>query len=323
MQGLKHPDDFERSWDQRRKAQIEVEDTETIGEVLTRGAEALGGEVPQDYPLWPFIDFYVEGRGIRFRRNLVLVDSNGHARWTYEWKDEPYGELIRARDAGALLGDPERIYILRQPGIGNGVLTDFPTWIELLRLAFEVGGAVALTKAGFDSVRRKLRSFKATADAVSRYGSRWRANGANAIYLWNWLRSQTWKSEDLARLLGTKPDEVESILESFGFIEEEDGTWSEGSDEESKLLAGNAEFILHSPHTERSWVESTLRERIEQFVETGVAPELDWGELPQMPVDPALIERTRVSEEKLHRLRQAGGKARYWISELGRRFGGD
>jgi len=322
MAGLKHPDDFERPWDKRRQAQIDVEDSDAIGEVLVRGAEALGSELPEDYPFWPFIDFYVEGRGIKFRRDLVLVDSKGHARWTYEWKDEPYGELIRAREAGALLGDPERIYILRQPGIGNGVLTDFPTWVELLRIAYEVGGAVALTKAGFESVRRRFGSFQAAAEVVRKYGPRWRANGANAIYLWDWLRWQPWKSKDLARLLGTTPEEAESILASFGFVEGEDGAWSEGTDEESKLLAGNAQFILHSAHAERSWVETILRERIEEFAETGRAPELNWGELPQMPVDPKLTERTRASEEELHTLREAGGKARYWIHELRRRFGG-
>ena len=321
MQGLKHPEDFERSWDERLQAKIEVKDSDTVLSVLKRGTEALGSELAPDYPFWPFIDFYVEGTSIRFRRILVLVDNEGRARWTSQWHDERYSELIRAHEAGVLVGDPTRIYILRQPGIGNGVLEDLPTWVELLRLVFEVGGGYLTAKAGYDGLRQRIGKTRAGADAIKEHGESWRSNGANANYVWEFLESKPWAVKDLARVLGAAPEEIESLLECLGFIEGEDGTWSVGTDQESRLLAGNAELIIHSPHAERGWVETILRERLDHFVETEEAPALDWSELPQMPVDPELRERNRVSEEKMHTLREAGATARFWLRELRERLG--
>src|ERR1044072_83051 len=104
MQGLRHPEDFERPWDERLRAQIEVKDTDTVLSVLKRGTEALGSELASDYPFWPVIDFYVEGASIRFRRILVLAEDEGRARWTSQWRDEPYSELVRAHEAGVLVG---------------------------------------------------------------------------------------------------------------------------------------------------------------------------------------------------------------------------
>jgi hypothetical protein len=314
--GLRHPEDFERPWDERHQAQIEIDDSDSIVSILKRGTEALGSELPKDYPSWPFIDFYVNDTPIRFRRILVLVDKKGRARWTYRWHDEPYRELIRAHQAGVLVGDPARIYILRQPGIGNGVLADLPTWVELLRLMFEVGGGYLAAKAGVEALRVKMGKASAAADAIKKYAGSWRANGANANHVWEFLLSKPWLPSDLGRVLGADPEEIESILECLGFVEDEDGTWSIGSDPESQLLSGNAELLIHSPHANRGWVETVLRERLDHFVETGDAPVLDWSSLSQMPVDAGLREKDRVSEEDMHMLRGVSANARFWLREL-------
>ncbi len=320
MTGLRHPEDFVRPWDERCKVEIEVEESDTLKTILKRGTEALGSELPPaDYDTFPFVDFFVEGRGsIRLRNELTLVDDEGRVRWTWKWADEPYSELLRAHEAGVLVGDPTRIYVLRQPGIGNGVLADFPSFVELLRLTFEVLGAVGAVSDVRKWVHELvLRGRKAT-DTFEKYRTDWETNGAMPHKVWEFLRQQPWTSGDLARALGANVDEVESILLYLGHVRGADGFWRPGDDALSQFLAGNAEFLLHNPHVERRWVRLYLQERLEEFVETGEAPELSWPELPTMPPSewtdsyPPGFESTP-QERAMDVLRSASKEAQYWL----------
>lgn len=327
MTGLRG-DDFLRPWDERRKAEIEVEGSETLHSILTRGTAALGSEgPPADYDIFPFIDFYVEGRSsIRFRRALTLVDDKGHVRWAGQWADEPFSEVLRAHDAGVFVGDPTRIYVLRQPGIGNGVLADFPAFIELLRLTFEVLGAASTLEDVRSWVRDRLSRGRKGVDAIESHRSDWEANGARPDRLWKFLGEKAWESNDLARVLGMTVDEVEGMLIYFGHARGADGLWREGEDSLSKFLAGNAEFLLHNPHVERRWVRQFLEERLDVFVETGEAPALNWAEIPQMPTDPHWMADHTAGYEPTPRerandlLRSAAQEARFWLREAQARW---
>lgn len=317
MEGLRHPVDFQRPWEERRKAEIEIDDSDTLGAILKRGNEALGSELPPEtYDTYAFVDFFVEGRSsIKLRNELVLLDREGHVRWTWKWAEEPYSELLRAHDAGVLVGDPTRVYVLRQPGMGNGVLADFPTYVELLRLAFEVLGAAST----LDWLRNRIGRGEKAADAIGEHHVDWEANGGMPHKLWEFLHERPWKSAELARLLGTSVDETEGILLSFGFVRGADGYWRPGEDAFSEFLAGNAEFLLHSPHVERRWVRLYLQERIDEFAERGEASRYGWPELPTMPppdwqgrhYPPSLDPTPR--EKAIESLRWASREARYWL----------
>lgn len=112
------------------------------GEVMTRAAAAWNVEVPEDWagPI-AFVGFYRPEDEERFhgwQSSITLVDEHGRAIWNNYWKDVRYGDLLRAADAGVLEGDPLRPYLILHAEIGNGLLADWGTVLNLWDLAWHV-----------------------------------------------------------------------------------------------------------------------------------------------------------------------------------------
>jgi hypothetical protein len=130
---------FEREWARpyadRERIELEVDESETLGEVMTRATQAWNVEVPEDWagPV-AFIGFYVPEDEQSFhgwQSSITLVDDRGRAIWNNYWKDVRYGDLLRAADAGVLEGDPLRPYLILHAEIGNGLIADWGTVLNL------------------------------------------------------------------------------------------------------------------------------------------------------------------------------------------------
>lgn len=67
-----------------------------------------------------------------------LPGSKGRIRWNHRWQEEPYSELLRAIEDGALPGDPARLYFIRMGGVGDGFVSGFPEFIPLFHIWWEL-----------------------------------------------------------------------------------------------------------------------------------------------------------------------------------------
>jgi hypothetical protein len=288
--------DFDRSWDDRLKVTLEVEPTDTLGDLLIRAGQQLdrlgpfGAQEPQAYtPAYFGID-RDDDTWSKPLSELPLVDADGHVRWNYEWRNEPYSELLRAVQAGAIRGNPSRLYFIRMGGMGDGIVSNFPMFVENLSLLWEVMEKLATVYGAYEAARWLLDRLplgrKAT-EVTEQNGARWEKGRGLPHKLRALLWQEGgWELEELGRLLGITAPDAEALLVLFGCSKQDDGRWHPRRDEISKLMAGNAELIIEMPQADRSAVREVLRQRIERFVKTGRAPDLSWDKLGNLPLDP-------------------------------------
>jgi hypothetical protein len=305
--GLVHPDDWDVPYAARAKVEIEVPEGTPLGYALQKAATELGVPGPPWEPTTryrpAFIAFYREDRDRdfgRLRSEVSLLNEDGRARWTHSWRDERMSEYIRAGDAGVLDGDPRRPYLILQPEIGNGILADFPTFVELWKLWWDIANKAAIAAgiyAGWDLLKRKCGSRKPTESPQIMEGryAEWKRNGSRPDNLLELLGQRPWHEEDLANLLGCTSDEAEALMLGLGYETNSAGLWVVGQSEQAKLLQGNAEFVVHAGMTTRTdAMERVLRGRAEHFRDTGKAAPLDWTELRDLTHD---MSRMELSED--------------------------
>lgn len=286
--------DLDRPWAGQLKVTLDVEDDELLGDLLRRAGRELdrmgpfGGEPDAWEPVYFVI--YREGQRQQLWHELALVDGQGHLRWTYKWGDEPYSELLRAIEAGAITGDPTRLYFTRMGGMGDGIVADFPMLLENLALLWEVVEHTTTAYGAYEGARKLLKMAgigrKAT-DVAGEKAQQWEANGGMPYKLSAlFLRADGWDSAELGRLLDVTDADAEALLTTFGCAQGSDNRWRPRADELSKLMAGNAEYVLQTPHTDRAAVREVLEQRIDVFLKTSKAPALDWERLSSLPMDP-------------------------------------
>jgi hypothetical protein len=299
LRGVDYPADWEISYGDRPKVEIEAGERERFGDVLARAAKALrvspapvrGGPYPWEDP--PFIGFY-RGDDERdfggLEREITLLDEDGRVRWTWDWINEPVGEILRAGDAGLIVGDARRPYLILQPGIGNGVPVDWPTFLELWRLWWDIADKVVITAALIEGTRRALTKVRRDPhqlpDIVESRYAQWQTNGGRPDNLASLLGQRPWHAADLAERLGCTIEEAEALLIGFGHERSTSGLWTPGESQEAQLLRDNIAFIVHAGMTTRvDAVEDVLRARAEALANDGMAPRLDWADFADLPQD--------------------------------------
>jgi hypothetical protein len=306
--GLRHPEDWQVSYADRRKVEISVTPSATLGEVLRATSSQIGagsyntGDKRAVFEP-AFISFYSDERSddIGFlNREITLLDEQGRVRWTWDWLNEPLSELLRAAEAGVLDGDPLRPYLLLQPGIGNGIAADFPTFVELWKLWWDVADKAAiltgLILGGRELKSRLARSGKdagpeKSPDVIASHYAEWAENGARADNITAFLGRRPWHLADVAQLIGCTEAEAQAFLLGLGYERSSSGLWRLGESEPARLIQGSAEFVLNAGMTTRvDAMETVLRERAEAFGRTGKATPLDWEELSQLPSDDSRLE---------------------------------
>jgi hypothetical protein len=220
---------------------------------------------------------------------LTFLDSRGRIRWNYRWQDEPYSELLRAVEGGALPGDPSRLYFIRTGGIGDGFVSGFPEfihlshiWWELLKATYEAGGAMLLLAPVFErnDEDEATTLIKAKADE-------WKENRGQPFKIRELVvRREGSSPTDLARFLGITEDEARSLLIWFGSKEGDDGRWRVGDDEASQLMARMVEFILAGGQLSDDAFRQEAQKFADEFAATGKAPDIDWSYVKELPLDP-------------------------------------
>lgn len=289
--------DFDRSWDDLLKVEMEVAEDETLGELLRRAGrqlDQLGSHGSRPEPWAPtYFGIYVDGRRTQMWNELTFIDDAGRVRWNYNWQEEPYSELLRSIKAGALPGDPTRLYFIRTGGIGNGVVSSFPEffhlssiWWEVLKAAYDIGGVAAMA----NSVINWAESGQRATEVGEAKAEDWKSSGGEPFKIHELIRRSTgWNSAQFAQLMGISDGDAKALLASFGAKEDEDGKWRIGSDEGSKLMADNMLLVLNNPYVNREAFRVEIHRRLEIFLETGQAPEIDWEKIANLPVDQSLM----------------------------------
>ena len=302
QRGLIHPDDFDLPYEQRPKVELQVEDDETLAGVLRRAADHFNVP-PPDWDderdvlnIVTRIDFYNSDRALMLRDELVLLDEEGHARWTWHWKDEPYSEIIRAGEAGNLGGDPRRPYLMLQPGIGNGVLPDFPTLLELWDLLWnDVGEELLKGAALAELARRAIRRARRASEPIESNYAKWAANGGRPDNVRKLLNAHAWDTERLGEVLGCSPEQAEAFLLGFGHVRGSDGLWRPGDDPESRFIWVTAHLIVQAPATQRKFLMQLMEDRLRELSDTGQVPDFDWEAIGAAEVDEDVLERLGVT----------------------------
>jgi hypothetical protein len=286
--------DFDRPWSDLLKVEIEVVKNETLGDLLRRAGsqlDQLGPHGSRPEPWAPtYFGIYVAGRRTQMWNELTFIDGEGHVRWNHRWQDEPYSELLRSIEAGALPGDPTRLYFIRMGGVGDGVVSSFPEffhlshiWWDVLKVAYEAGGVLAMANSLInwaDAGEKATEVGEAKADD-------WKASGGQPYKIQELIRRSTgWDPAQFARLMDVSEADARALLASFGGKEGADGRWHIGDDEVSKLMADNMFLILSSPHITRDAFRAEIQKRLDTFLETGKAPDVDWENFAKLPLDP-------------------------------------
>ncbi len=293
--------DFDRPWEDRLKVLVEAEDDEPLGDLLRRAGAQLDqmgpykDTEPEAYVEEAYLPVYLglhrEGHRLQLWSDLPLVDGEGRVRWTYDWGSELYRELLRATEAGAIRGDPTRLYFVRMGGMGDGVVADFPMFIEGLPLLWEVIEHVATGYGAYEAAQRLLRLVgvgrRATKVAEEK-SKQWEANAGLPYKLTALLwREEGWDAAELGRLLGVRTPDAEALLTAFGCLEDSAGYWQPRADELAKLMAGNAEYVIQGHATDKAAMREVLRQRTELYLSSGRAPDLPWEKLSRLPMDPS------------------------------------
>jgi hypothetical protein len=116
----------------------------------------------------------------------------------------------------------------------------------------------------------------------------WTANGGQPFKIQELIRRSTgWIPAQFAKLMGTSEADAKALLASFGAKETADGKWRIGDDELSKLMADNMTLVLSYPHIDREAFRIEVQERLDTFLKTGEAPEVDWERITKLPLDPS------------------------------------
>lgn len=170
-----------------------------LNDAVARAVAAAGGDAVE--PIYYWVHF-LRDRHARAPEYVALprivVTEDGQALWTEAAKDlVTFADLIRARDAGFLQGDPLGLF-LEQPMYGDGILGN---WLDLFEWLGAIGGTA-----------------KFLAWLKARY-SKWEARGARSpfAFLDMVLIRDEWAWKDLARLLGLSESEAIDLLEMFGY----------------------------------------------------------------------------------------------------------
>jgi hypothetical protein len=275
-------EEWSKSWDERRKVTLDVEDAETLASAIDRAARDLG--IPPDEYFrsrYTMVDLALREADDRPRiRALVVLNNQGEAMWNaWDLRLISYGEFARAVEAGALPGDPRQLYLIWHQKGGNGVIPDWPDLIEGLDIAWDVvkalgvvGGAYYTVKVmAVDPLRKRLERGR---DAIARNAPSWALRGAAPYSVDALLSDRGWSSESLAALLGCSVEDAEATLETFGFtFDEATGEWRPGGDDAAQLLRVIHHEVSYGLHSDApDSLRTQYRRRIEILLQTGSVP---------------------------------------------------
>ncbi len=154
-----------------------------------------------------------------------VVDDDGRARATYGLADQPYGKLVRAFERQLIPADPHDIRVLlRVPraGVGGAGWESFEEGVKwFLQWWPEIGGMYA----SFAVLQKIVERFRDATDMLLRHKKDLEEHGFTPPDPVRLAAARRWKLSELAELLGTTTEETSDLLDAFGFVRGDSGTW--------------------------------------------------------------------------------------------------
>jgi hypothetical protein len=273
--------DRAKLWDDREKVELEVADYERLDSILQRAAEALNISIPwapdSKFALTPyFVAFYdeeTEGGHVPIDVVLTLVDEEGRAQWNVPFASVTFADLIRAREAGVLPGDPYRIYYPVYPGIGDGVLITWLAIVGAIKVVWKVMETIATIEDNLGFAQRVIETAKSRLGKgqpiIEAQYSSWEKRGGQPDSVLRMLGARPWHSADLADVLVCSEAEAEAILWAFGFAQDSAGLWRRRGDDAATLIDDAIDEINLSFSLGAGDYEEILEERVKRQLTTG------------------------------------------------------
>jgi hypothetical protein len=286
---LEQPDVPDGGWGERRRVTLDVKAETLLGDLIDLAAGQLG--VHLDPTATDARSVSRELQGVAFDQpgapyprivsELTLVNADGQASWGHWWAEVPYGELVRAADAGLVAGDISRLYLRPTPPAGAfGGIDEWRQFLNHLELLGKVIEELATVYASAAALTAAAQRVRRGIEAVRRNWQRWHQRGGTPDRVDLMLTQHDWSTPEIAELLGTDPRTAEAVLELFGLAPDRaTGRWRLRGDELAALLAGNMQLLRWDRitfGTTAAAAEARLREllanRTLRFVKHGVPP---------------------------------------------------
>jgi hypothetical protein len=161
---------------------------------------------------------------------------------------------------------------------------DWPTFVQAWEIAWGVldyvataGGAAWVLKTVAGLVKDRLGRGR---DALERNVHRWAQRGAWPYSFYRFLERDSWRSDDLGRLLGCSQEDAEAILALFGFAyDETEDLWRREGDQPAQILAAVRQEIVMSDLQFSESGREEFEGRLESLFQSGEP-------LPERAYDP-------------------------------------
>jgi hypothetical protein len=303
LEGLQ--DEPDKPYRERLKVSVQATRETSLADVLATAYNTVGPMPPTGgstedawsdsfVPYW--VAFYEPADEERFTSRLYeaipLLDEQGRVKFgAHEFDEITFGELLDAAESGTLDGDPLRPYLILVVPQGGALSATWAALVNLWGLSWYVLEHIAAAGEAAYVVKRLRDRIKGGRDVVVARGEQWwMEQGADPDDVYDFLARVPRTTEQVAGLLGCSNEEAASALWAFGLAPDpESGLWYPGGDEEAKLLRGNTELIIQGANLYE--LADEFRERTEELLETGEAPDVEWpaqfplgeGEGPEQP----------------------------------------
>lgn len=281
-------------WPRTGGRALDVEEWMTVAQVMTAAGARLGAQ-------WPgaFIAFDEQSRDRDVPELLTVlptVDARGVATFRQFLNEVRYGEVVAAAQSGVLPVNPRRLWVPTQPGMGNGVVGDWPTLVEALKILWEVLSA-ATTVYGTWELGRVIRGrARAAPDAIDRHCRAWASRNGDLYDVFTWLTDRGWDLHVVASALDCDPSDAAAVLHALGFAPEHEGRWRAESDVAAAVLRQVAWVAVHGElHlATREQLERWMSELLAETMRTGAPAPVDWQQLQWLepPPEPKWLKRT-------------------------------
>jgi hypothetical protein len=182
-----------------------------------------------------------------------VIDVEGRARATHGLADQPFGDLVRAFETQLIPADPHEIRVLlRVPraGVGGAGWESFETGFKWFLASWMAIGGVY---GSFEALQKIVQKFRRASEVLLRHKDDLEQRGfapPDAIRL---AAAKRWKVSELSELLYTSPEEATNLLEGFGFLRDEAGTWRSPPDRRSRNPPSSRSLSTASQVSHRRW----------------------------------------------------------------------
>jgi hypothetical protein len=263
------------SYEARAKVVIDATLSTSLGEVIDDAAKQFGVLSRDERTVSeqvPCVAFFQEGdqAGMaggpeRWHYAVRTVDSMGSPSWAVRWSEMHLEELVTARSAGLIDGDPLRPYFW--PVIPQGALADVASSIFATWAMWE---HYLSARETVDIARRVLERIRGGMGAVDDDREAWARWLRRPQILMPYLDSTPRTTRQIAADTGISESQLPGLLFGMGYVIGQDGRWRPGDDPAAGVLREGVIDIKKLGHGPEDIAEAANRVRslVEQAEQT-------------------------------------------------------